>query len=148
MAVAWPAVRAHLAASLPGAVGALVTVYDGPVVSGDSPTTYLVIAARPSSTDPSGGSFDQQVGSDGFTAYESGTVACELGGVTGDTTVPDVFATFDAIASLVQGDQTLGGILLPGSTVTVGVDDVVEQQTTSGAVQRLLLAFRYTTRLA
>lgn len=146
MAVAWPAVRARLASALQSVVGAAVTVYDGPVVTGQNPTAYLTIAARPSSSDESGGSFAQDVGPDGFSALESGSVLCELAGVTGSTTVPDVFASFDAIAAHVQADQTLGGALLPGSTATVSAD-VEQAQTTSGAVQRLLLTIAYTTRL-
>lgn len=148
MAVAWPLVRSHLASALPGVVGTSVTVYDGPVLDGGTPTTYLSIAAQPSTVDGSSGTFTQQVGPDGFSAEETGTVRCELGGVTGDTTVPDVFGTFGAIASYLQGDQTLGGVLQPASTVTASVDDVIEAQTRAGAVQRLLISIQYTTRLA
>ena len=144
MAVAWPAVRSRLAAALPPVVG--VPVYDGPVVTGDNPAAYLTIAARPSTGADASGNFSQDVGPDGFSALESGTVLGELAGVTGSTDVPDVFATFALIAAYIQTHQTLGGVLLPGSTLTV-LADVEQSQTTSGAVQRLLLTFAYTTRL-
>lgn len=143
MAVAWPDVRAKLASALPGVLPG-VTVFNGPPVTGENPAAYLTLAAR--TTDDSAGGFTQDVGPDGFSALESGTVLAELAGVTGSTTVPDVFATFDAIAAYVQANQTLAGALLPGSTVTVSAD-VEQAQTTSGAVQRLLLSFTYTTRL-
>jgi hypothetical protein len=144
MAVAWPDIRSRLAAALPPVVG--VPVYDGPVVTGDNPSAYLTIAARPSSGTEAAGGFAQDVGPDGFSALESGTVLGELAGVTGSTDVPDVFATFALIAAYIQTHQTLGGVLLPGSTLTV-LADVEQSQTTSGAVQRLLLTFVYTTRL-
>lgn len=146
MAVAWPAVRAYLAANLPGVVGAGVTVFDGPVVTGQDLDAYLTIADQASGDSASAGSFSQEVGPDGFSATETGTVLCELGAVTGGTDVPDVFATFDAIASHLQGNQTLGGTLTPASTVTASAD-VVQDQTSSGAVQRLLISIAYFTRL-
>lgn len=146
MSVAWASVRDRLAADLPGVVGASVRVYNGPIVSNENPAAYLTVGHTPSSADESAGSFSQDVGPDGFSAVESGTVVAELAAVTGSTTIPDVFATFDAIAAYVQGDMTLGGTLLPGSTLTVSAD-VEQSQTTSGAVQRLLLTFAYTARL-
>lgn len=146
MAVAWKAVRTALAANLPAVVGASVTVYDGPVVTGEAPTTYLTIADQPSNPDVGVGGFEQSVGPDGFSAAEVGTVLCELAAVTGDTTVPDVFATFDAIATWLQGNQTLLGVLTPASTVTAGAE-VLQAQTTDGAVQRLLITISYTTRI-
>lgn len=144
MAVAWPSVRAALAEVLPGIVGG-AAFYDGPIVTGDTPAAYLTLAHQPSQSEESAGTFSQDVGPDGFSALESGTVLAELAGVTGSTDVPDVFATFDAIASYVQANQTLD-VLTPGSTLTVSVD-VEQAQTTAGAVQRLLLTFAYTTRL-
>jgi hypothetical protein len=147
MAVAWPTVRARLAAALPAVVGSGVTVYDGPVVSGATPTAYLTIAHSPSSETPSVGDFRQDVAPDGFSAAEDGTVLCELGAITGGTDMPTIFGTFDAIASWVQSDMTLGGVLSQGSTCTVAAQ-VVQAQTTSGAVQRLVLTFTYFTRIA
>ena len=144
MSVAWAAVRARLATDLPAVVGSGVRVYDGPVVSNESPIAYLTIASRTSGE--TSGTFSQDVGPDGFSALESGTVLGELAGVTGSTDVPDVFATFALIAAYIQTHQTLGGVLLPVSTLTV-LADVEQSQTTSGAVQRLLLTFAYTTRL-
>lgn len=143
MATAWPLVRSALATALPGVIGA-VTFYDGPVVTGESPAAYLTLGTQPSQGE-SAGSFSQDVGPDGFSALEEGTILAELGAVAGSTRVPDVFTTFAVIATWVQADMTLG-VLSPGSTCTVSAS-VVEAQTTAGAVQRLLLTFTYTTRL-
>lgn len=144
MSVAWAAVRARLATDLPAVVGSGVRVYDGPVVSNESPIAYLTIASRTSGE--TSGTFSQDVGPDGFSALEVGSVACELAVLDGSTAVPSAFDTFDAIATYLQADQTLGGVLTPGSTVTASAD-VEQSQTTSGAVQRLLIAISYTTRL-
>jgi hypothetical protein len=146
MAVAWPTIRAQLAAWLPTVVGSTVTVYDGPVVSGEAPPSYLTIAETPSTDDETGGTFTQEVGPDGFLVTETGTILSELAAVSGDATVPSVFASFDLIAAWVQADMTLGGVLSPGSTCTVSAV-VVQVQTSAGAVQRLILTFNYFTRL-
>jgi hypothetical protein len=146
VAVAWPTVRARLAVQLPTVLGSSVTVYDGPVVSGEAPPSYLTIGDTPSTDDETGGTFTQEVGPDGFLVTETGTVLAELAAVSGDATVPDVFASFDLIAAWLQADMTLGGVLRPGSTCTVQAA-VAQAQTSVGAVQRLILTFNYFTRL-
>lgn len=146
MAVAWPSVRSKLAAALPGVVGTGTTVYDGPVVSGDAPSRYLTIGYQPSRPEEDSGLFQQENGPDGYAVTEVGSVLAELAAVTGSTDVPDVWATFSLIAAWVQADMTLGGTLLPGSTVTAAAT-VDAAQTTSGAVQRLLITFSYSTSL-
>ena len=145
MAVAWPSVRARLAAQLPTVLGSSVTVYDGPVVSGEAPPSYLTIAETPSTDDETGGTFTQEIGLGKVILDETGTVVCELAAVSGDATVPDVFVSFGLIATWVQADMTLGGVLRPGSTCTVSASSVLQRQTSSGAVQVLILAFSYFT---
>lgn len=146
MAVAWPSVRAQLAAQLPTILGDSVTVYDGPVVSGEAPPSYLTVGDTPSSDDEAGGSFTQEVGPDGYVVVETGTVLCELAAVSGDASVPDVFTSFGLIAAWVQADMTLGGVLSPGAGTRCMVSaTVLEAQTSSGAVQRLLVTFNYLT---
>lgn len=147
MAVAWQAVKERLAADLPAVVGSSVVTYNGPVVSGRQPSAYLTIGAQPSTEDVSAGTFEQSVGPDGFRATETGTVLCELGAVTGAPQVPSVFASFDAMTAYLQADQTLGGTLRPGSTVTASAE-VLQAQTQAGAVQRLLVSVNYFARLA
>lgn len=146
-AVAWPLVRARLAAALPAVVGPSVRVYDGPVVGGDDPAAYLSIAHAPSLADESAGSFTQGVDASEWSATEDGEIRCELAAVTGASIVPSVFDTFDLIAAFVQSDPTLGGVLPPAvSTVTVA-GLVVAAQNDAGAVQRLIVTFSYSTRI-
>ena len=145
MAVAWGAVRAHLAASLPAIVGSSVKVYDGPVVTAEAPMAYLTIGSQPSGPE-SAGTFTQVTPPDGFASVETGTVLCELGAIDGTASVPSVFASFDLIAAYLHANQTLGGVLFPGSTVTVGAE-VTQYQTQSGATQQLLLSVTYQTRI-
>lgn len=146
MAVAWQAVRAALVSGLSSVIDGSIVVYDGPVVSGDAPEAYLTVAHSPTSDAALSGEFRQEVGPDGFSATETGTVLAELGAVTGDTEIPSVFETFAVVAGWVQSDMTLGGVLSPGSTCTVAAQ-VAQAQTTAGAVQRLVLTFSYFTRL-
>lgn len=145
--VAWAAVKDRLVSALPAVVAPTV-VFDGPQPkSGVNPSSYLSVGQVPSSADDlTAGRFSQEVGTDGFSAVETGSVACELGAVTGNSQVPSVFDTFSALAAWVQADMTLGGVLSPGSTCTVEAD-VLQAQTNSGAVQRLVVTFNYFTRL-
>lgn len=145
MAVAWPLVRARLAEALPAVLGSSVTVYDGPVITGDNPAAYLTVAHQPSTDDDSAGGYTQtHTGPGGFLAEETGTVLLEAAAVTGDPVVPDAFTLADAVHSWVQADQTLG-VLSQGSTSSVSVE--VLQQNAAGAVQRLLLTLTYFTRV-
>ena len=146
MAVAWPTIRARLASALPFVVGASVTVYDGPVVTGDSPAAYVTVAHQPSTDDEAAGDYEQtQTGPGGYLSEESGTVLLEIAAVTGDSVVPSAFATADAIHAWVQADQRLG-VMTPGSTSSLAVE-VLQAQNTAGAVQRLLLTLTYFTRV-
>lgn len=144
--VAWNDVRVKLLTALPGVVGAGTKVYNGPVATGENPPAYLTIGHQPSKPDNGGGAFEQQNGPDGFAAIETGQVLAELSATSGNAEVPDVWATFALIAAWVQADMTLGGTLYAGSTCTVGAE-VIVSQTSSGAVQRLLLSFNYFARL-
>ena len=145
MSVAWPTIRARLAVALPAVLGAGVTVYDGPVVTGDAPLAFVTVAHQPSTDDDAAGEYSQtQTGPGGFVSEESGTVLLEVAAVTGDSTVPSAFVMADAIHSWVQADQTLG-VMTVGSTSSLAVE-VLQAQNTAGAVQRLLLTLSYATR--
>lgn len=123
-----------------------VAVIDGPIVSGEAPRAYLTIAHSPTADSGEAGSFQQDVGPDGFSVTETGTILAEIGAVTGDSHVPDAFAIFAVVASWIQSDMTLGGTLGAGSTCTVSAQ-VIQAQTTAGAVQRLQLTVSYFTRI-
>lgn len=141
--VAWLAVKNRLVAALPSVVGA--KVYDGPVVTGEHPEAYVTVGWSPSE-DAEAGSFDAQVGQDGFSSTESGSVVCEFAAVNGSRRMPDAFAMFSAAAAWVQADMTLGGTLTQGSTCTISAR-VAQAQTTAGATQRLVVSVNYFTRL-
>lgn len=145
MAVAWPLVRAALYRRLPPLLPG-VKSYNGPVPSGQQPTKYLTVGNAPSVDDDSSGSFTQANGDDGYSVTETGFVMCELGGTSGSAEMPSVFAQFDVIASSLQADMTLGGVLARGSVVTANAS-VVEAQTKAGAVQRLVVSIQYQTRI-
>lgn len=132
--------------ALPAVVGPSVKVYDGPVVTGENPPSYLTVGHVPSASETGAGTFTQDVGPDGYSASESGTVACELAASTGSTVIPNVFTTFGTISSWMQADMSLGGILTEDATCTAAAN-VVQAQTKAGAVQRLLITISYTTRL-
>lgn len=146
MATAWPSVRAALVdlltAALPDA-----TVYDGPNLSGDSPSAYVCVGWQPSTDDESAGSYDQsRTGPEGFANEEVGKVLLEFGAVTGDPSVPSAFALVEGLQAAVQADQSLG-VLTGAPTVSLAVE-VIEAQNQAGAVQRLLVTLSYTTRVA
>lgn len=144
--VAWYAVKTALVTQL-RTVLAPVVVYDGPTLTGDAPLSYLSVGASPSTDAGNAGGFRQDPSDNsGYTVAESGDILCELGAVTGNTVMPPVFGLFALLAAHVQADQTLGGTLYPGSTVTVSAG-VVAEQTRSGAVQRLIVTISYFTRL-
>jgi len=143
VAVLWPIVRDRLVEILPTLPGfTSVTVYDGPVTSGDTPGTYVTVGWQPVTEEVSAGSFTQLEGPDGFSVTEDGAVLMEFAAVTGDSTVPDAFAMYGALATWLQANPRLG-ILVPGSLASLQVE-VAEAQNTSGAVQRLLVALLYT----
>lgn len=143
---AWAAVKAALVSALPAVVGSSVTVYDGPVVTGEAPRAYLTIGNQPSSEQGSSGVFSQANGPDGFAWLETGTVLCELGALSADPTLPSVFASFDAITAYLAGNQLLAGSMFASATVSASAE-VVQLQTTAGATQHLLISINYQTRL-
>lgn len=146
MSVAWAAVRARLASHLPEVLPAGTAVYNGPVVTGDSPACYVTVAHQPSTEDESAGGYEQELEPmGGYVAKETGTVLLEAAAVTGNPTMPSAFDLVASLQAWVQADQTLG-VLSPGSTSSLSVD-VLQDQNQAGAVQRLLVTLSYATRL-
>lgn len=146
MSAAWPVVRARLAAHLPTILPAGTAVYDGPVLTGDSPAAYVTVAHRPSVEDESAGEYSQdRTPITGYVAEETGTVLLEVAAVSGNPDMPSAFGLVAAIQSWVQNDQTLG-VLTPGSAAALSVE-VLQDQNQAGAVQRLLVTLSYFTRL-
>lgn len=147
MAVAWPGVKVRLVELLPTLPGFEdVFVLDGPFVSGEDPPRWVTVGWQDSTEDDSAGSYQQtQTGPGGYLSEETGTVLMEFAAVTGDPEMPSAFGLVDALQDSVQADQTLG-LLTPGSTVTLVVE-VVQEQNASGAAQRLLVGLNYFTRV-
>jgi hypothetical protein len=143
-AVAWNLVKDKLVSALPAIVGSQVVVFDGPIVSGENPPVALVVGATPSVEGITAGRFVQDRPPDGYRATESGSVSCELSGISGLPSIPDVFDTFALLAAWIQADQTLGGTLSTGSTCFTSAD-VIEANTSSGGVQRLIITVTYRT---
>lgn len=146
MAVAWNRVRAALVTRLGAVLPYGVVLYDGPAPRGDNPAVYLTVGFAPSAAGDATGTFAQDFGPDGYVATETGGVLMEAAAVTGDATIPSVFDVFDAVATSIQSDMTLGGLLVPGSLVTTSAT-VVEAQTNAGATQRLVITVQYQTNI-
>ena len=147
MSVAWLAAKNKLLALAPTLDGwDTVSVYDGPVVTGDAPTEWFSVGFVPD--EDFGGSFEQTYMSGGL-VEESGTVRSELVCWTGDTDLPTVqaraFALFDALQAAVHADDSLGGVLTGGGSASLAVD-VQPDQSTGGAAQRLTVTLSYLAR--
>lgn len=144
---AWPTVKNRLVALLPTLPGwSGVPVYNGPVVSGDAPTSFVTVGFVPG--EDFGGSYEQDRGL-GDIPTETGTIRSELVCSDGGTDLPAVearaFALLDAWQSEVDRDPTLG-VLRQGSTSSLAVN-VQPSQTTGGAVQRLTVTLTYVARV-
>lgn len=142
----WPAVKNRLVELLPTLAGwDKVSVYNGPVVTGAAPTTFLTVGFVPG--EDFGGSYEQDRGL-GDAPLELGTIRSELVCSLGGTDLPAVealaFELMDAWQAEVDRDPTLG-VMRQGSTSTLTVD-VEPSQTTGGAVQRLTVTLSYTAR--
>ena len=149
---AWPVVKSGLVALLPTLAGwgsapgrRAVSVYNGPVVTGDAPTTFVTVGFVPG--EDFGGSYEQDRGL-GDMPIETGAIRSELVCSDGGTDMPAVearaFDLIDALQAAVDADPTLG-VLPQGSTSSLAVD-VQPSQTTGGAVQRLTVTLTYVAR--
>lgn len=147
MATQWPVVHARLVALLPTLPGwSDVQVFDGPPITGDSPTDYVTVGYAVD--EGSAGSFSHERSGGGYQVEETGTVRCELVSLGGETDLLEVrasaFALMDALEVAIRTDQTLG-VMPQGSTSALDVD-VVPSQTNRGAQQRLPFTVRYFVR--
>ena len=146
MASQWPLVHARLVALVEGLDPAPDATYDGPPVTGDSPTTYATVGYVYG--EDSAGEFTTDT-TNSYQIAETGSVRGEFVATDG---APDAlsavrakaFALTDALEAAVRSDRTLGGVLSAQGTATLRVD-VVPSQTTSGAMQRLSFTLDYFT---
>lgn len=146
MATQWPRVHARLVTLLPQLSGWPSNVYDGPPVTGDSPTRYATVGYV--FGEDGGGSFTTDTAGNGFQIVETGTIRGEIVATTGGPDIAAVraaaFAMADALEASIRADRTLGGVLSPQGTAVLRVD-VLPLQTQQGATQRLPFSVEYTT---
>jgi hypothetical protein len=146
MATQWPVLKARLVELLPTLAGWPTSVYDGPPVTGDNPTTYATVGYQFGQDEA--GSFRHERHGNGFQVVETGDVRGELVCRSGDSTTQAVeveaFGLLDALDAAIRADQTLG-VLPVASTTNLSVS-VAPEANQSGAVVRLRFSLEYETR--
>lgn len=122
------------------------TVFDGTPLTQDQLLTYAAVGEE----DPSGfadGDYDEI---DALVA-ESGEIAITFVSRSGDDDLAPHRTTtkawVDALRTYVKANQTLGGLLMQGSTVTVGRVETRQQKTSGGVRVERAVSLRYFTRL-
>lgn len=147
MAALWPQVQSQLVALLPTLPAlAGVPVYDGPPLADEAPKDFVVVGAG-NGTDVGGGYVQSPGPVDGMTE-ETGVVLCEFVSWSGDEVLSAVrsrvFGFVNALEASLLADQTLG-LFAQGATTTLSAE-VLPQQNTSGAEQRLVVSVHYFAR--
>lgn len=145
----WPAIveqQKTLLPTLPTWSG--VQLYDGPPLTGDTPTEYLTLGFVLG--EDYGGTYEQAEGPGPF-MQETGQLRSELVVLSGESDVlaalrTRAFALTDAWAAAIRADQTLGGVMQPSSTASLAVDIQPVQTRTGGVVQRLTVTVNYSAR--
>lgn len=144
---AWPLVVNRLVAVLPTLSGwSGVTVYDGQMVTGDSPADFVTVGFVPG--EDFAGSYEQ-ARPEAWAVEETGTVRSQLVSQVGDQNQTParrarVFALADAWEQWVTADPTLG-VLAPSSTASLSVD-VEPVQNSAGSAARLIVTVSYLAR--
>ncbi len=150
MSLTWPKVPPALLVLLPSIPGwATVEVYDGPPVTASAPPAYCTVGFV--LEEASAGDWEQNVGVVDGLLDETGAVRCELVLTTGDVDLASVrtraISLMDALSSALIADQTLGGVLAHGCTVTLS-GDFLPAQHPKGATIRVPFSVSYSTRSA
>ncbi len=150
MTLAWPKIPPAILAllpTLPDWTG--VEMYDGPPVTASAPPAYCTVGFV--LEEASAGDWEQTVGIVDGLLDETGAVRCELVLTTGDVDLASVrtraINLMDALSSALIADQTLGGVLAHGCTVTLS-GDFLPVQNPSGATIRVAFSVSYSTRSA
>lgn len=127
--------------TLPGWSG--VTVYDGPQVTGDTPTSYVTVGFVDG--EDFGGTFEPVAGL-GDLLEETGSLRSEIVCWTGGVDFPAMrvraFGLFNAWNAAVQRDVTLGAVVASSSLS----GEVVPVQNGKGSAVRLVATLSYTAR--
>lgn len=139
---AWPQVVDGLLALLPSLPGwADVAVYDGPPVTASAPTSYVTVGFTVNEDFPGTG---QDAYGLGDVPEETGIVRSDLVCWSGGTDMPALrvqgFALYDAWRDALRANPSMGVLGLTASAAF----DVQPQQTSNGAVFRLVVTVNYT----
>lgn len=157
MSAVLPAVIAALVAAFDAVIEA--PVYDGPVILGDRPTSYIQVGSAVNGIPGTGTATDESSSfslelSDmgpGTWEQETGEIPCAAVAGTGD---PDVvaaravaFALFEQCRAALRADRTLGGVLPLNGLALIGAGSLSQLQTTEGAVASVSFTVPYSTVL-
>lgn len=142
----WPDVYAAIVAKLPTLPAfAGVPVYDGQPITQDTPTAWVSVGYY---TDDGAGTFAQVRHPSDFGTTETGDIKSHLVAVDGDTdltvTRTRAFALLAAWQTWLEGDQTLGGLLQPGSEINLTAQ-VMDPENQQGSATSLLVTVTYQT---
>lgn len=144
MATQWPLLASRLVALLPTLSGwSAVSVFDGPPVTGDTPTSYCTVGFI--EDEDAGGYTDDQATAGNTLTTESGAIRCRLVVVSGDTDLSALrtaaFALVDALRASLRSDPTAG--VLPAGSMTSLEVNVRSAQNDRGAGQALDFVVSY-----
>lgn len=148
MATALGPVMAALVTTFDAATTA--TVYDGPVPTSDGPTEYVLVGST-GEDDDDDATLDAVVSAMGPGNWhdETGEIRCSAWAWSGDTDIATVrnqaVALFEVCREAVEDDRTLGSTLPLNGLAEVGGAALRQQQTTAGAICRVVFTVRYRT---
>lgn len=145
-------------AALAGVITALVSVldtaldvpvYDGPTVTGDRPTSYVMVG----SAEDESATLTFEVSSMGPGTWqdEAGEVACTIAATGGDADVTTARATalalLEQVRDAIKADRTLAGALPLNGLGLVGRASLTQLQTTEGVMAVVTFTVPYSTVL-
>lgn len=147
----WSTVKGHLLTYLPTLSGldAADAVSDGARLVQDDITGFAEVGGN--SNDTHAGSFEQTDDDIDTLTTETGEINVRLVARSGDTDLTALQTTVEgwltSLRTHLKTDETLGGLLMQGSTVNLGRVDVGQAQTPNGSIVENTVAIRYFTRL-
>lgn len=145
MAPQWPAVVDRLVSLLPTLPGwESVTVFDGPVPTGQTPTDYVTVGYV---SDDNAGVYNSTLYGEGSQYSEQGSIVSHLVCQTGNANIPAmrarVFALIGALEDEIRADRRLGVLSQEGyCDLTVDVQSISNAR---GSAQALNFTINYFT---
>lgn len=127
------------------------TVYDGPTLSGDRPTEYVVVGGTEDSDDDAGEFTQDWAGIGAKAKNETGEVVCALLVSTGDgdvRTARDAALSFlSTLGDLLRADPNLAGALGPAGWCHLASGRPSQRQTSEGVYVRVAFTIVYQSRI-